>query len=137
MRCEVPPNLSYSKRHVWAKVQNDVVVVGVTDFLQKELGTVINVEFTDGEFVERDGPIAWLESVKAIVAVLSPMECEIMEFNTRLMSEPWLVNASPYNEGWIAKLRALNLGELKRLQRAPAYVELISALSRCEHYRVF
>ena len=137
MNYEIPSTLLYSKGHVWAMVQNGAAVVGVTDYLQRELGTVINVEFSDSEVVERDSPIAWLESVKAIIPVPSPIDCEVIEFNTRLVREPWLVNASPYDEGWIAKLRALDLEELEKLQRAQAYIELISALSRCERYRVF
>ncbi|NHW45040.1 MAG: glycine cleavage system protein H [Candidatus Verstraetearchaeota archaeon] len=106
----------YSKKHVWVRIHNDTVVVGVTDCLQKQLGTIINVEFSSDEFVEKGRPIAWLESIKAVVAVPSPIDCEIVEVNSRLIREPWLVNASPYDEGWIALLRALNVSGLRELK---------------------
>jgi len=54
MNYEIPSTLLYSKGHVWARVQNGAAVVGVTDYLQRELGTVINVEFSDSEVVERE-----------------------------------------------------------------------------------
>jgi len=108
-----PPILSYSKKHVWARIQGDAVLVGVTDYLQKRLGAVINVEFSENRFVEKGSPIAWLESVKAVIAVLSPMDCEVVEVNVKLTREPWLINTSPHEEGWIASLRALDMDYLK------------------------
>jgi len=110
---EKPLIPSCSKKHVWARIQGDVVVIGVTDYLQKQLGTVINVEFSENRFVEKGDPIAWLESVKAVIAVLSPMDCEVAEVNVKLTREPWLINTSPYEEGWIASLRALDMDYLK------------------------
>jgi glycine cleavage system H protein len=115
----------YSKKHVWVRIHNDTVVVGVTDYLQKQLGTIINVEFSSDEFVEKGCPIAWLESIKAVVAVPSPIDCEMVEVNSRLIREPWLVNTSPYDEGWIALLRALNVGVLRELKKTKAYHDLI------------
>jgi len=114
-----------NKKHVWAKVQGDVVVVGVTDCLQRLLGTVINVEFSENSFVEKGCPIAWLESIKAVIALPSPMDCEVVKVNARLVREPWLVNTSPYKEGWIASLRALNMDGLKKLQTVAPYIDFI------------
>jgi glycine cleavage system H protein len=134
-----PTNLLYFKKHVWVKicdVYNNIIIVGVTDYLQRQLGTVIDVEFSSDELVERGIPLAWLESIKAVVAVSSPVRCEVMEVNHRLIKEPWLINTSPYDEGWIALLRALNKDELKELQNAETYHEFISALSLYGRYQV-
>jgi glycine cleavage system H protein len=133
---KTPLTLLYSKKHVWARVQNDVIVVGVTDYLQRHLGMVINVEFSSDEFVEKECPIAWLESVRTVIAVLSPIGCEIVRVNARLIREPWLINMSPYDEGWIASLRALNVDELRELETAKAYNDFISTLSLCGRYQV-
>jgi len=119
------PSSLYPKKHMWVRIQNNFVVVGVTDPLQRLLGTIVNVEFSGDRFVEKKCPIAWLESVKAVIAVLSPIDGEVVRVNERLIKEPWLVNTSPYDEGWIASLRALNLEELKRLERARAYDDFI------------
>jgi len=118
-------SFSCLKRHIWVRTRNGVVVVGVTDYLKEQLGTVINVEFSGDRFVEEGCPIAWLESISAVIAVLSPMDCEVIEVNERLIREPWLVNTSPYDEGWLASLRALKVENLKSLEMRRTYNEFI------------
>ena len=136
MEHRTPTTLLYSKKHVWARIYNDMIIVGVTDYLQRQLGIIIGVEFSSDKFVDKECPLAWLESIEAVVAVLSPVDCEVMKVNHRLIREPWLVNTSPYDEGWIALLRALKVDELKGLETAKAYDDFISALSLYGRYQV-
>lgn len=128
-------DLLYSENHLWAKVKNNVIVLGITDFLQKVLKTIIGVYFPNHIFVERGSPLAWLESIEAVVPILSPMNCELIETNTKLRNKPYIINADPYGEGWMVVVRLSNQDELKAFKDAKSYAVIISALSRCERYR--
>lgn len=125
------PNLLYSENHVWVRVQNHIIVLGVTDFMQKQLGNVIRVLFLGEELIEKDHPLALLESVRMFVAVLSPIDCEVIETNTILEREPTLINREPYGEGWIAVVKPLNENQLRGLKNIEEYHQFISTLSRC------
>lgn len=133
----IPENLLYSENHVWAQIRDDVVVLGVTDFLQKLLETIISIHFpSDAFLILRGDPLVWLESVRAVVAVLSPINCELIEINVRLRERPYIINIEPYEEGWIAVVKVSNQNELRVFKKAEAYAKTILALSRCEQYRV-
>lgn len=132
----IPRNLLYSENHVWAQVKDDVVVIGITDFLQKLLETVIGICFPSYDFIERGSPLIWLESIKAVVAILSPINCELVETNTRLKDKPYIINMKPYEEGWIAIVKVLNQNELRAFKDAESYAQAISALSQCGPYQV-
>lgn len=134
-RYVVPEDLLYSGNHVWAKVKNDVVVLGVTDFLQKLLKTIIGVYFPSENFIERGSPLTWLASIRAVVAVSSPINCELLETNAKLREKPHIINIEPYEEGWIAVVKVSNQDELRAFKNAEAYAKTISALSRYELYR--
>lgn len=135
-RYVIPENLLYSENHVWAQVKNEVIVIGITDFLQKLLETIIGVYFPSCDLIEKGSPIAWLESIKAVVAVLSPINCELMKTNTRLREKPYIINIKPYEEGWIAMVKVSNQDELRAFKSAESYARAISALSRCEPCQV-
>ncbi|MEM4653374.1 MAG: glycine cleavage system protein H [Candidatus Nezhaarchaeales archaeon] len=133
----VPENLLYSDNHVWAKVRNDTLILGVTDFLQKLLGTIISVHLPgNSRLITRGDSIVWLESVRAIVAVLSPINCELIEINEKLMEKPHIINMEPYDRGWIAVVKVLNKNDMRAFKSAEAYVKTILALSQCGRCQV-
>lgn len=133
----IPENLLYSENHVWAKFKDDVIVIGITDFLQKLLGTMIGVYYPGCVSIERGRPIAWLKSTKALVAVLSPINCELVVTNEKLREKPYLINTKPYEEGWIAMVKVANQNELKAFRNARCYVNVISTLFQCGLYQEF
>lgn len=121
---EAPSNLKYSKEHEWVKVDNDVVTIGITDFAQDQLTDIVYVELPEiGKKVEQNGNICVVESVKSVSDIFSPVSGEVVEVNNELSDKPELVNNEPYGNGWIARLKISNLGELNELMSADEYVK--------------
>ena len=117
-----PEGLYYSKEHEWIKVDGNNGTVGITDFAQSELGDVVYVELPElNKEIEKDGLLGEIESVKAASEIFCPVSAIVDEVNDSLESEPELVNSSPYEKGWIAKITIKNTDDLKQLLSAAEY----------------
>ena len=103
---ETPGDLKFLDSHEWIKVDDNTVIVGISDHAQNELGEVVFVELPaiGDEFVLGD-EVAVVESVKAASEVYTPISGEVIEVNDTLEENPELVNTSPYEEGWFFKLK--------------------------------
>jgi len=124
----VPANLKYGRTHEWARVEGDVVVVGISHYAQDQLGEVVYVEVPDvGSDATAGEELGTLESVKAVSEYNSPVNGEVVEANERLEDEPNLVNEDPYGEGWLAKIKGTTEGS--DLLDAEAYSAMIEAES--------
>ena len=122
---EAPADLKYSKEHEWARVEADVVTVGITDFAQNQLGDVVYVELPkEGAQVKLMAPFGVVESVKTASDLFSPVSGEVIEVNSALADQPELVNASPYNEAWMIRVRMSNPADLDQLLSAGEYERL-------------
>jgi glycine cleavage system H protein len=105
----VPDALLYTADHEYVKATDDpaVLVVGITDFAQGELGDIVYLDLPKpGAKVESHGTFGTVEAVKAVSELYAPVAGEVVEVNTRLDKEPALVNSDPYGEGWMIKVRA-------------------------------
>jgi len=124
---KVPEGLYYSKGNMYVKVEDDIVVVGLTDYGQHLAKKIVFVELPlVGDEVSQDEPIGTIESGKWSGPIESPISGEVIEVNDRLEDEPSLLNEDPYGEGWIAKIRPSNLEEeLKNLMNKDQYIEFI------------
>jgi glycine cleavage system H protein len=102
----IPQGLYYTEEHEWARLESDgTVVIGVTDYAQKQLHEIVYVELPEvGDDAELMAVIGALESVKAVSDMNSPVGGSITETNEELLDSPELINESPYKEGWIAKM---------------------------------
>lgn len=119
---EFPANLRYSKEHEWARQEGNRVVVGITDFAQKELGDVVFVELPEvGNTVELMGTFGVVESVKAVSDLYAPVRGTIVEANIVLEDQPELVNASPYGQGWMVVIETDSPEDLQQLLTATEY----------------
>ncbi len=119
---EFPANLRYTKEHEWARQEGNRVVVGITDYAQKELGDVVFVELPEvGTTIEAMGTFGVVESVKAVSDLYAPVSGTIVEANTILEDQPELVNASPYGQGWMVVIEVVNTEEFQQLLTAAAY----------------
>lgn len=118
-----PDTLQYAKTHEWAKqLADDVVEVGISDYAQESLGDVVYVELPEvGDSVSATEECAAVESVKAASDIYAPVSGEIIEVNEALNDEPELLNASPYENGWIFRIKASDLSELDSLLDAEGY----------------
>ncbi len=117
-----PADRRYTKEHEWVKVEGDTGTVGITDYAQDQLGDVVFVELpspgTRVAYLEKFGEI---ESVKAVSELFSPVTGEVVETNQALADNPQLVNESPYDEGWMLRVRLDDPSELERLLTAEQY----------------
>jgi glycine cleavage system H protein len=127
---EIPDGYHYTEEHEWAKVQEDgTVLVGVTDYAQKQLHEIVYVELPDAEAeVEQASVIGAVESVKAVSDMNCPVGGTVSETNDELLDSPELINEDPYGEGWIAKIEPSDLeGDKVRLMDAEAYRKHVAA----------
>lgn len=122
----LPENLKYSKDHEWAKVDGDIVTVGIDDYAQDQLGEVVFVEVPEvGDTFSKGDEFGTVESVKAVSEIYIPVSGEIVAVNEGLEEAPELVNNSPYEEGWIIKVKAEDLSELDDMMDKAAYLETL------------
>jgi glycine cleavage system H protein len=112
----VPDDLRYSKEHEWVRVDGDTATVGITAFAQEQLGDVVFVELPEkGARVRQHASLGVVESVKAASDVYAPISGEVLERNVKVIESPELVNAQPYGDGWMVKVRVADKGELGSL----------------------
>jgi glycine cleavage system H protein len=118
-----PSDLKYTKSHEWIKDNGDgTVTLGITDHAQELLGDLVFVEVPEaGTEVDAGGEIAVVESVKAASDVYSPVTGEVVESNEALADAPESVNDSPYQDGWICKIKLANADELGGMLDADSY----------------
>ncbi|TFG08676.1 MAG: glycine cleavage system protein GcvH [Promethearchaeota archaeon] len=126
MEYEFPLDLKYTHSHEWVKIENDIAIVGITDYAQDKLSDIVYVEFPQkGEEFEKGSVVGEFESVKAVDEFYMPLSGKIVELNTKLTDNPELINSSPYNEGWILKIRFKDPSELDAFLSVKEYQELI------------
>jgi glycine cleavage system H protein len=122
----IPQNLKFTKEHEWAKVDGDIVTMGVSDFAQSELGDVVFVELPEvGDEFSQFESMGTIEAVKAVTDFYAPVSGEVVEVNEALEDNPEIVNKEPYGGGWFVKLRMSDASELEELLSAKDYAELV------------
>ncbi len=123
----VPEDRRYSKEHEWALAEPDgLILVGITDFAQHELGDVVYVELPKpGDRVTQNAQMGEVESVKAVSELFSPVSGEVTAVNDDVKNAPELLNESPHEKGWLIRVKPDDPAELDSLLDAPAYAALI------------
>jgi glycine cleavage system H protein len=117
-----PDELKYHREHDWARIDADEAVLGITWFAQDSLGELVHFEPpADGQRVQRDASYGEVESVKAVSDVIAPLSGEVLEVNRKAVDEPETVNADPYGEGWLIRIRLSEPAEADELLDAGAY----------------
>jgi glycine cleavage system H protein len=121
-----PTNLKYTRDHEWVRVENDTAYVGITDYAQSELGEIVFVDITtEGETLGKEDVFGTIEAVKTVSDLFMPISGEILEINPELEDKPELVNESPYEDGWLIKIRPADRSEADALLSAADYQQLI------------
>ena len=122
---EIRENLKYTKDHEWISIDGAIATVGITDFAQNELGDIVYVEVdTIEENLNKDDVFGTVEAVKTVSDLFIPVSGEILEFNESLNDNPELINESPYDEGWIIKMKVENSDQLSELLDSKSYSEI-------------
>jgi glycine cleavage system H protein len=125
---KVPPELRYTKEHEWIRVKGTEAEVGITDYAQGELGDVIFVELPQaGSKLAQMKPFGTIDAVKTVSDLFAPVSGEIVAVNDSLQSNPALVNQSPYEKGWMVRIKLDNPKEVDALLSAADYQKLLGA----------
>ncbi|MFY0990283.1 glycine cleavage system protein GcvH [Halomonas sp. C05BenzN] len=125
----IPANLRYAESHEWVLDNSDgTVTIGITDHAQQALGDVVFVELPEvGRSLEHNEEFGVVESVKAASDLYAPVAGEIVEVNEALEDAPETLNESPYEDGWIMKVRITDTAALEALLDADAYRSVADA----------
>jgi len=111
-----PATLKYAATHEWVKIENDLVITGITDHAQDALGDLVYVELPEvGREVTAGEAVAVLESVKTASDIHAPVSGVIVAVNEALEDDPDLINDAPYDKGWIYKIKANDLADVEKL----------------------
>ncbi len=122
----IPENLKYTKDHEWVMVENGIATVGITDFAQGELGDIVFIEIeTEGENLDQEATFGTVEAVKTVSDLFMPIGGEIIEVNKGLETEPEKVNADPYGDGWMVKIKIADASQLDHLMDAASYTAML------------
>ena len=122
----VPDDLKYTKEHEWSRVEGDVVVIGVTDFAQSELGDIVFIEVESvGETLARGETFGTIEAVKTVSDLYMPVDGEVLEFNKALEDSPELVNTHPFSDGWMIRVKMSDPAQVDDLLSSDDYRALV------------
>jgi glycine cleavage system H protein len=122
-----PEDLKYHKEHDWARIEGEEAVLGITWFAQDALGELVHYEPpNEGDTIARDSAYGEVESVKAVSDVIAPLSGEVIEVNKKVVDEPETVNADPYGEGWLVRIRLSDPAEADALLDVDAYKHVVA-----------
>jgi glycine cleavage system H protein len=123
----IPEDLRYTAEHEWAKKDGDAVVIGITDHAQEQLGDVVFLELPDvGASLTKGDAFGVVESVKAVSDLYAPLDGEVTAINAELVDAPEGINADPYGDSWLLKIKPADDGAFDSLLDAAAYKELLA-----------
>jgi glycine cleavage system H protein len=119
---EYPDDLRYHREHDWARIEDGEAVLGITWYAQDALGELVHFEPPEaGAEAKQNESYGEVESVKAVSDVVSPLSGEIVEVNQKVVDAPETVNADPYGEGWLIRIRLADPSQADALLDADAY----------------
>jgi glycine cleavage system H protein len=125
----LPDNLRYGETHEWARLEGEIVRVGITDYAQDRLGDLTFVELPQlGDSFSKGEQFGTLESTKAVSEIFVPVGGEITAVNADLVDSPGLINDDPYGAGWIIEIKPDHPGDLESLMNGVAYREMLGGL---------
>ncbi|MGE4169765.1 MAG: glycine cleavage system protein GcvH [Candidatus Margulisiibacteriota bacterium] len=125
----IPAQLYYTEDHEWVRVEGDIATVGITDHAVKELGDIVFVDLPEvGSQIEQMAEFGSVESVKTVSGLFLPVSGEVVAVNADALSEPAVLNDSPYEDGWLIQVRMADPKELEDLLSAADYKTHLESL---------
>jgi glycine cleavage system H protein len=122
-----PDDVRYHREHDWARIDGDEATFGITWFAQDALGELVHFEAPEeGSTVSKDQSYAEVESVKAVSDVIAPLSGEVLAVNSAIVDAPETVNADPYGDGWLVRVRLSSPDETDALLDAEAYRQYLA-----------
>jgi glycine cleavage system H protein len=125
----IPDNLHYTDTHEWVRVEGDFAFIGITDHAQKELGEILYIAELpeEGDEIACGDTLGAIEIAKSVEEIISPLSGEIVKVNSEVVDSPEVIHQSPYDEGWIIKVKMNNPEELEKLLTPEQYTKLLNA----------
>lgn len=124
---EFPEEFKYTEEHEWVMVEEEIAVIGISDFAQDALGDVVFVELPEvGAVLEAGKAFGVVESVKAVSDIYAPISGTVEEINEDLIEAPEIINTSPYVDGWMIKIRMTDAADADALMSSEEYQALIA-----------
>jgi glycine cleavage system H protein len=121
--------LKFTKEHEWVRIMDELAIIGISDFAQEQLGDIVSIELPKAGGVFRQGQtMAIVDSVKASSDIYAPISGEIVEVNEGLIEKPEVINQSPYDSGWIAKIKPSKMEEFESLMTKEKYDKYIGEI---------
>ena len=121
-----PEDLLYSREHIWVRIDGDMATLGITDYAQERLGEVLSIEFPEMDtYVERDETVGSIESIKAVIDLVSPVSGTIVSVNEDINDDIGIINSDPHDIGWLVVIEMDELGQLDDLLDATGYHDFI------------
>ena len=118
--------MKFTEEHEWLRVEDDLIVVGITEHASAQLGDIVFIELPEeGTTVSKDDEIVVIESVKAASDILAPIDGEIVEVNEALVDEPSKVNDDPIGDGWFFKIKPSDPSQMDDYMSEEQYRKLI------------
>ena len=122
----LPEDVRYTEDHEWAKLEGEIVRIGLTDYAQDQLGDIVFVEFPEvGDSFSKGEEFGTIESVKAVSEIIMPVSGEVVAINEDLENAPELVNKEPYEGGWLIEVKPEDTLELEALMDKTAYMKAL------------
>ncbi len=121
--------IRFTKEHEWVQIKDGLAVVGISDFAQKQLGDIVSVELPKVESAFKQMQVmAIVDSIKASSDIYCPISGQVIEINQGLQEHPEWINQSPYDKGWMVKIKPSNITELESLMTKTQYEEFVGQI---------
>jgi len=118
--------IQFTKEHEWILMKDNIALIGITDFAQKQLGDIVSVELPSvGNEYKQNDAMAFIDSVKASSDIYCPIDGKVVAINEELLQSPELINKSPFESGWIVKLEPSNTSQLENLMAEEEYKKFV------------
>ena len=124
----IPEELKYTEEHEWVRIEDNIAIIGITDFAQGELGDIVYLEIdTLDSQIDSNEVFGTVEAVKTVSDLFMPIAGKVIEVNPNLEDKPELVNEDPYGEGWIIKIDISEQSQIDSLLSPSDYKNLIDS----------
>lgn len=121
--------IRFTKEHEWITIKEGLAVMGISDFAQRQIGDIVSIELPRvGSRFRHMETMAIIDSVKASSDIYCPVSGEVVDANEELLERPELVNESPYERGWIVKMKPSNMDDLDSLMTTEQYSKFIGEM---------
>ncbi len=119
----------YTEDHEWVEIDNDVVTIGISSHAVDELGEIVFVELPElGKSITKGDEFASVESVKTVSGIYSPLEGEVVETNQSAVDTPEIINQSPYESGWLIRVKTNQTDYIEDLMDEPSYQSFLQTI---------